>query len=52
MTIKEFHLLDIVVYDDGKEIFKGKCEDAPEDLKSKQIKIDGVDDKELKVSII
>lgn len=52
MTIKEFHLLDIIVYENGKEIYKGKCEEATEDLRSKQIKIEGVQDKSLKVSII
>ena len=52
MTIKEFHLLDIIVYENGKEIYKGKSEEAPEELKSKEIKIDGLDDKTLLVSLL
>ncbi len=39
MTIKEFNLLEIDVYDGDKKIYTGMCEDAPEELKKKQIKI-------------
>ncbi len=52
MTIKEFHLLDIIIYENGKEIYHGKSEDAPEELKGKQIKIEKIQDKSLEVSVI
>lgn len=39
MTIKEFNLLEIDVYDGENKVYTGMCEDAPEELKTKQIKI-------------
>lgn len=52
MTIKEFNLLQIVVYDGENIIYEGMCEEAPEELKEKQIKIDGIDGKIIKVKLI
>lgn len=52
MTIKEFNLLQIEVYDNDKVIYKGMCEDAPEELKEKQIKIDGINKKTVKIKLV
>ncbi len=52
MTIKEFRLLHISVYDGENEVYNGMCEDAPKDLQDKQIKIEKMEDKILKVKII
>lgn len=52
MTIKEFNLLEIDVYDGDKIIFNGMCEDAPEDLKQKQIKILKNENKKLVVKLV
>ena len=52
MTIKEFNLLKIVVFDGDKEIYRGMCEDATEDLKQRQIKIDGNEGKILKIKLV
>lgn len=52
MTIKEFNLLQIIVYDGEEIIYKGASEDAPEELKEKQIKIEGIDGKNLKIKLV
>ena len=52
MTIKDFNLLEIDVYDGDKLIYNGMCEDAPEELKDNQIKIDGIDRKKLIVKLV
>lgn len=52
MTIKEFNLLEIDVYDGDKIIFNGMCEDAPEALKQKQIKILKTENKKLVVELV
>ena len=52
MTIKEFNLLEIIVYDNEKEIYRGMCEDAPDELKNRQIKIEGNEGKALKIKLI
>lgn len=52
MTIKEFNLLKIRVFNDENIVYEGMCEDAPEDLKKKQIKIDGIDGKIVKIKLI
>ena len=52
MTIKDFNLLEIDVYDGDKLIYNGMCEDAPEERKDKQIKIDGTDRKKLIVKLV
>lgn len=52
MTIKEFNLLEIEIFEGEKSIYKGMCEDVPEDLKQRQIKIDGNDGKIIKVKLV
>ncbi len=52
MTIKEFNLLKIRVFDGDNIVYEGMCEDAPEDLKNRQIKIDGIDGKIIKIKLI
>ena len=52
MTIKEFNLLKIRVFDGDNIFYEGMCEDAPEDLKNRQIKIDGIDGKIIKIKLI
>ena len=52
MTIKEFKLLHISVLDWDKEVYNGMSEDTPQELLDKQIKIEGMEDKVLKVKII
>ena len=39
MTIREFNLLKISVWDGDKEVYNGICEDVPEELKQRQIKM-------------
>lgn len=39
MTINEFNLLEIDVYDGEEKVYTGMCEDVPEELKKKQITI-------------
>lgn len=46
LKISDMRLLNITVFKDEIEIYKGKVEDAPEDIKNmeyKDIKFDGVD---------
>lgn len=54
MTIKEFNLLEIDVYDkDEKELlYSGMCEEAPEDLKNKDIKILRMSQKKLIIKLV
>ena len=52
MTIKEFKLLHISVLDGDKEVYNGMSEDTPQELLDKQIKIEGMEDKVLRVKII
>ncbi len=52
MTIKEFNLLEIDVYDGDKKIYTGMCEDAPEELKKKQITILRNESKKLVVQLV
>ena len=52
MTIKEFNLLEIDIYDGDKQVYTGMCEDAPEELKKKQIKILRNESKKLVVELI
>ena len=51
MTIREFNLLEIDVYNGNDLVYTGMCEKVPEDLKDKQIKITGNEGKKLIVSI-
>ena len=46
LKISDMRLLNITVLQEGKEIYKGKVEDAPEEIKKKNYKsinFDGVD---------
>ena len=54
MTIKDFNLLDLDVYDEENKniVYSGMCENAPEELKQKQIKILGMDGKKLIIKLI
>ena len=52
MTIKEFKLLHISVFNGDKEVYNGMSEDVPQEILDKQIKIEGMEDKVLKVKII
>lgn len=52
MTIREFNLLIIDVYDGEKLVYSGKCEEAPEDLKNKQIIIDKIEGKKLIIKLV
>ena len=52
MTIKEFKLLHISVLYGDKEVYNGMSEDVPQEILDKQIKIEGMEDKVLKVKII
>lgn len=52
MTIKEFNLLQIAVYDGENVIYTGMCNEAPEELKEKQIKIEGIEGKVLKIKLV
>lgn len=52
MTIKEFRLLHISVFDGDNEVYNGMSEDVPQELLDKQIKIVGMEDKILKVKIV
>ena len=47
MTIKEFNLLYIDLYDGDNLVYSGKSENVPEDLKEKQIEIIKLDNKKL-----
>ena len=47
MKINELKLLEIDVYDEDELIFNGRVEDAPEDLKQKNIIITKMDGKKI-----
>lgn len=52
MKITDFNLLNIDVYDGEDLIYSGTSEEAPDELKNKQIKIDKMDGKKLKIRIV
>ncbi len=52
MTIKEFNLLEIDIYNGDELIYSGMSENVPEELKSRQIKIDGNEGKKLIIKLI
>ena len=52
MTIKEFNLLELEVYQNDELIYQGISENVPEDLKEKQIKIEKLDGKKIIVKIL
>ena len=51
MTIKDFNLLKIDMFDGDNVIYSGMCNEVPEDLKEKQIEIIGIDGKKLLVRL-
>ena len=51
MTIKDFNLLKIDMFDGDNVIYTGMCNEAPEELKEKQIEIIGIDGKKLLVRL-
>lgn len=52
MKITEFNLLEIDVYDKDKLLYSGKCEEAPEELKQKEIAIDNIQGKKLIIKLV
>ena len=52
MTVKDFNLLEIDMFENDKLIYSGMCEDVPAELKDKQIRIKDIDNKKLIVEII
>lgn len=52
MTIKDFNLLEIDIFDGENLIFSGMSEDVPQELRDKQIKIDGNEGKKLIIKLI
>ena len=52
MKLSEFNLLEIDVYDKDELIFNGKVEEAPEDLKQKNIVITGIDGKKVITKLV
>ena len=51
MTIKDFNLLKIDMFDGDNVIYSGMCNESPEELKEKQIEIIGIDGKKLLVRL-
>lgn len=51
MTIDDFNLLEIDIYDNDNLIYTGMSEDVPEEYKNKQIKITGIDGKKVIVKL-
>ena len=51
MTIKDFNLLEIDVYDGDQIVYSGMCENASDELKSRQIKIKGNDGKKILIEL-
>lgn len=47
MTIKDFNLLEVDIYDGEKKIYNGMSEQVPNDLINKQIQVKGIDGKKL-----
>lgn len=54
MTIKDLNLLEIDVYDQNNDklIYNGMCEDASEELKSKQIEVLKMEQKKLIIKLV
>lgn len=52
MTTKEFHLLNLRIYDGDNIIFEGMSEDVPEEIRERQIEVDKLVDKTLVVKIV
>lgn len=51
MKIGDLNLLEVDIYDGDKIIYNGMCEEVPEEIKTKHIKIIGIDGKKLKIKI-
>lgn len=51
MKITDLNLLEIDVISGNDTIYTGMCEDAPEELKQKSIKVIGMDGKKLKLKL-
>ena len=51
MKIEDLNLLEVDIYDGNKIIYSGMCEDVPEEIKTKHIKIIGIDGKKIKLKI-
>lgn len=52
MTIKDFNLLEIDVFDGENLIYNGMCENAPEELKNRQVQIQKIDAKKLIIKLV
>ena len=54
MTIKDFNLLEIDVYDQNEKelLYSSMCEDVPEELKNKQIKVLKMEQKKLIIKLV
>ncbi len=51
MTIKDFNLLEIDLYEDENLIYTGISENVPEEYKQRQIEITGIDGKKVIVRV-
>ncbi len=51
MTVKDFNLLELDLYENENLVYSGMSEDVPEEYKDRQIKIDGIDGKKLIIKI-
>ena len=49
MKITDLNLLEVEIYNNGEMVYHGMCEEAPDSLKEKKIKIIGIDEKKLKL---
>ena len=52
MTTKEFHLLNLIIYDGDKVVYEGISEEVPKEISDRQIVIDKIDDKTLIVKLV
>ena len=52
MTTKEFHLLNLIIYDGETKIYEGISEEVPKEISDKQIVIDKIVDKTLIVKLV
>lgn len=51
MTIRDFNLLEIDIYENENLIYTGMNENVPEEYKNRQIKITGIDGKKVIVKL-
>ena len=52
MKITDLNLLEVDIYDGEKITYSGMCNEAPDILKEKQIKIDRIDGKKLIIKTV